>query len=164
MLFNIPVVPLTNLDERDKLPCPLEITPKVGGKCSWTNGNVLEFVPDKPLERATKYHLKVSNIAGLLYPLASTLEDDIITPELSVVTETRAFDPVRGMIVNVSAPIAPNALLESLVLSDAKGAKLEASVVPVKTSDNTESETSFIVTPKTGVFLYATHYGLAIKK
>ncbi len=62
VLFNIPVVPLTNLDERDKLPCPLSITPKVEGKCKWTNGNVLEFIPNKPLEMATKYHLKVSDI------------------------------------------------------------------------------------------------------
>jgi len=30
----------------------------------------LEFIPNKPLELATKYHLKVSDKPGLLYPLA----------------------------------------------------------------------------------------------
>ena len=29
VLFNIPVVPLTTLDNRDKLPCPITITPKL---------------------------------------------------------------------------------------------------------------------------------------
>lgn len=53
---------MTNLDERDMLPCPLTITPKVEGKCKWTAGNILEFVPSKPLESATKYHLSVTNI------------------------------------------------------------------------------------------------------
>lgn len=62
VLFNVPIVPMTNLDERDNLPCPLEIVPKIEGKCQWTNGSVLEFIPTKPFELATKYHMRVSNV------------------------------------------------------------------------------------------------------
>jgi len=29
VFFNIPVVALTNLEEKDQIPCPLEITPKI---------------------------------------------------------------------------------------------------------------------------------------
>jgi hypothetical protein len=29
VFFNMPMVPLTNLDIKDTLPCPLEITPKI---------------------------------------------------------------------------------------------------------------------------------------
>lgn len=164
VLFNVPVVGLTNLDERDKLPCPLEITPKIEGKCKWTNGNVLEFVPARPLELATKYHVRVADIAGLLYPLANTLEDDIITPELSLSTETISFDPVRGMMLNTSAPITADALLVSLILTDSKGVKIDARVEAFKPSDASLSETTFIVTPKNGSFLYTSNYGLSVKK
>ncbi len=50
VIFNTPMVPMTNLEERDKLPCPFTITPKLEGKCIWTNTSVLEFIPTKHLE------------------------------------------------------------------------------------------------------------------
>lgn len=50
VVFNTPMVPMTNLDERDKLPCPLTITPKTPGRCVWTNTSILEFIPSKSLE------------------------------------------------------------------------------------------------------------------
>lgn len=50
VVFNTPMVPLTNLDERDTLPCPLTITPKVEGKCVWTNTSILEYIPTIPLQ------------------------------------------------------------------------------------------------------------------
>lgn len=157
VLFNIPVVALTNLDERDKLPCPLEITPKIAGKCQWTNGNVLEFIPDKPLEPATKYHLKVADVAGLLYPLRGVLENDIITPELSVSTQTGAFDP-RHMIIKTSAPVGADELGKNLTLTDMKsgsGTKIEVQTV---------SETEFLITPKSGSLQYSHNYRVSVTK
>lgn len=167
VLFNIPVVPLAALDERDRLPCPLEIAPKIGGECKWTNGNVLEFVPDKPLEPATVYHLKVSDIPGLLYPLTGVLEGDIITPELTVSVSPDAFDPIRGITLKTSAPVDLNELIKAVTLTDASngsGTKMEAQIQKIKNDDGTESETVFIITPKSGAFLYATSYSLSVKK
>ncbi len=158
------MVSLTNLDARDTLPCPLEITPKIEGKCKWTNGNVLEFVPTQPLELATKYHLKVVNTEGLLYTLSGTLETDIMTPELAIQTETIPFDARAGIPIKTSAPVDGGALLDALTLTNASGAKIEAQITRVKTAEFTQSDTSFIVTPKSGAFLYATSYGLAVKK
>ncbi len=50
VVFNTPMIPLTNLDTRDTLPCPLTITPKVAGKCVWTSTSILEFIPTTPLQ------------------------------------------------------------------------------------------------------------------
>jgi hypothetical protein len=44
------------------------------------------------------------------------------------------------------------------------GTAMQANIVPVKTEDNKESETEFIVTPKSSSFLYASSYKLSIKK
>jgi len=163
VLFNIPMVPLTNLDARDKLPCPLEITPKVEGKCKWTNGNVLEFIPSKPLEMATKYHLKVSDVPGLLYPLINTLEDDIVTPELSVSVASLEFDPKNGIELITTAPVSVSDLLANLTLIKGKDT-MQANIVPVKNKDNRESETHFIVASLSVSFLYSTDYRITIKK
>ncbi len=54
------MVRMTNLTERDKLACPLTITPKVEGKCAWTNTSILEFTPSTFLQGATHYHLEVT--------------------------------------------------------------------------------------------------------
>lgn len=166
VLFNIPVVPLTNLSERDKLPCPLAITPKIEGKCQWTNGNILEFIPNKPLELATKYHLKVSDTLGLLYPLTNTLEDDIITPELSVSTEVNTFDP-HQMIIRTSAPVDLTELAKNLTLTDVKmgtGTNMGVQIENVKYADKTMSEMEFLITSKSGPLLYSHNYGVSVKR
>ena len=50
VVFNAPLVVLTNLDQRDALPCPFTMEPKVAGKCRWITTSILEFTPEKPLE------------------------------------------------------------------------------------------------------------------
>lgn len=92
------------------------------------------------------------------------MEDDIITPELSISADINNFNPVIGMVVDTSAPVEKNELLNILTLKSESGSKIEAQIQGRKNEDKTESETSFIVTPKTGSFLYATTYGLSIKK
>ena len=61
VVFNTPMVPLTNLEERDRLPCPLKLSPMVEGKCVWTNSSILEYIPKNPLQGATHYRLQVAN-------------------------------------------------------------------------------------------------------
>lgn len=163
VLFNVPMVPLTALDERDTLPCPLEITPKIEGKCQWTNGNVLEFIPSKPLELATRYHLKVTNISGLLYPLANTLENDILTPELSASVASLNFDPKNGIKLITTAPVHVSDLLANLVLTKGNDT-METNIIPVKNENTIESETHFIVTSASAPLLYSSDYHITIKK
>lgn len=163
VLFNVPVVAMTNLDERDKLPCPLSITPKIDGKCKWTNGNVLEFVPNKPLDLAAKYHLHVADTAGLFYPLVSPLDAEIMTPDLTVSFSTGGFLPRDGISVVTNAPVDPRLLERSLDLMEGD-LKLEEVITPIQDEHKKDSETRFILTAKNHPFLYATTYSLTTHK
>lgn len=163
VLFNIPVVPLGDLANMDRLPCPLDIAPKIAGKCRWTNGNVLEFTPEKPLQPATKYHLKVASADGLLYPLTSVLEDDIITPPITFSSVSNGFDPKHGISLDSNTPLDPAELQKNIVLTEA-GKPVDAVVTPDQNDKKVVSETRFTVQPKDHPALYATAYALTIKK
>jgi alpha-2-macroglobulin len=55
VLFNRPVVPLTTLGERSKLPNPLRFEPPLEGTAEWLNTSVLVFKPARPLSGGTRY-------------------------------------------------------------------------------------------------------------
>lgn len=92
------------------------------------------------------------------------MEDDIITPELSISADINNFNPVVGMVVSTSAPVKKNEFIDSLSLKSESGNNIEAQIQAMKNEDKTESETSFVITPKSGPFFYATNYGLSVKK
>jgi len=82
VFFNIPMVSLTTLDEKDKLPCPITIEPKLEWKCRWTTSSVLEFIPSNWFLWATKYKINVDNKDWLLYKLSSWSSVEVTTPKL----------------------------------------------------------------------------------
>ncbi len=82
VFFNIPMVPLTNLDTKDKLPCPIVIEPKIEWKCRWTTSSVMEFIPKNWFVWATKYKITVNNDNWLLYKLWQSWTWTIETPNL----------------------------------------------------------------------------------
>lgn len=61
VLFNMPMVALTNLDKRDTYECPLRIEPAITGKCIWTTPQILEFIPEEHFHGATDYTLTVQD-------------------------------------------------------------------------------------------------------
>lgn len=63
VIFNRPVVPLIIVEERDKLPAPLTITPEISGKGEWVSTSVYAFHADKPLKGSTTYAVTIQ--AGL---------------------------------------------------------------------------------------------------
>jgi uncharacterized protein YfaS (alpha-2-macroglobulin family) len=63
VIFNRPVVPLVILEEQDKLPNPLQITPELSGKGEWVNTSMYAFHADKTLKGSTTYSVVVK--AGL---------------------------------------------------------------------------------------------------
>jgi hypothetical protein len=69
VFFSIPQIPLSTLEDKSKIICPITITPKVDGKCSWTTSSVVEFIPRISFAGATKYDYTISNSSGMLYPL-----------------------------------------------------------------------------------------------
>lgn len=119
-IFNIPVVALSSLAEKDQIPCPVKFEPQVDGRCSWISGNVLEYVLEKPLLASSKYRVTVENSTGFLYPMKETFEGEFSTPELSAIVLTGAevptFSPKDGMTLRFNADVDAEILSKKLVL------------------------------------------------
>lgn len=61
IVFNRPIVPITTLDYLEIKKVPVEIYPQTSGKFRWISTNVLQFIPEKRLIRASKYTVEVKN-------------------------------------------------------------------------------------------------------
>lgn len=72
VIFNHPVVPLTIVEEQDKLPQPLKFDPEVKGKGEWVNSSVYVFQPDEILLSGTSYQVSVEK--GLKDTLGNALD------------------------------------------------------------------------------------------
>ena len=59
IIFNRPMVPLTTLDELDKLEIPVEITPETQGRFKWISTRNLQFIPEERLVRSSNYTVTV---------------------------------------------------------------------------------------------------------
>ncbi|MCA1899454.1 MAG: Ig-like domain-containing protein, partial [Chloroflexi bacterium] len=73
VIFNRPVVPLTIVEEQEKLPQPLQFQPEVKGRGEWVNSSVYVFQPDEVLLSGTRYRVSVEK--GLKNTLGEALED-----------------------------------------------------------------------------------------
>ncbi len=104
VFFNIPMVSLSTLWEKEEMPCPLKITPKLEGTCKWTTSSVLEFVPKTSFAGATKYTLEYENVPGLLYTISDTPAATIQTPNLQYFHSSR-FTASEGIAVHFNFPV-----------------------------------------------------------
>lgn len=73
VIFNRPIVPLSILEEQDRLPQPVEITPAVEGKGEWVNSSVYLFEPEGNFKSSTNYQVRVE--AGLEDVVGNRLEE-----------------------------------------------------------------------------------------
>lgn len=55
--FSKPMVSLTQLDHQEK--CPIEITPKIDGKCFWITTSTFQFRPENDFPTWGKYEVKI---------------------------------------------------------------------------------------------------------
>ncbi|MDD2486750.1 MAG: MG2 domain-containing protein [Candidatus Gracilibacteria bacterium] len=155
VLFNIPVVSLTDLSSRDKLPCPLVITPSIEGKCKWTRPNVLEFEPKNHWEGATQYTIKVADVSGLLFPISKPFIEKVKTSELEfIISDT--FSPKDGITISSNFPITSEELQKNMELT------LGSVKIPLKVDNKNDSERIFAVFPANGAFEYSKSYSLKI--
>lgn len=159
VLFNIPLVPLTSLQDKQNLPCPVEITPKIKWKCSWTSGNIIEFIPDSHWEWATEYKIRVNNVDWLLYPLKETKEVTFKTPDLEV-NISNTFSPTKWIWFYTNFPIDKNVIAKKLNLS--KNENNIISQISLKLEEEKWSETRFWLKPAEWNFSYSTTYNLSI--
>lgn len=87
-IFNIPVVPLSTLEEREKLPCPVKFVPEVKGRCTWPSGNVLEYRIDGTLDASTEYGVELALTQEFLFPLEKPFGSKFSTTRIRVMTGT----------------------------------------------------------------------------
>ena len=134
VVFNIPVILQSSLGERDKLPCPIEFTPALKGRCTWPSSNIMEYRLDEPMQAATRYDAKVQLAGtGFLYPMQTAYTGSISTTPLTMMvgqstispdaaTNTKEedatiFSPSRGVLLRFSAPVAKSELKKYLKIS-----------------------------------------------
>lgn len=164
-IFNIPVVALASLSEKDKVPCPVKFEPEVPGRCSWIAGNVLEYVLDKPLAGSAKYAATVSDAKGFLYPMKETFRAEFSTPELRALvdtgSETPKFSPKDGIWIAFSTDVAVSELRSKLVLTEDQGGKTVAAEVAAANGGGGVSN-AFVVTGKDGPLNHSSTYKLRV--
>jgi hypothetical protein len=119
VLFNRPVVPLTTLGERSKLPNPLRFEPPIDGTAEWLNTSVLVFRPARPLSGGTRYTGFVSgdlkDVDGA--PLANEYIWSFTTIAPRVVAINPTSDPALISADRSGVPIEvdPNRILRARV-------------------------------------------------
>ncbi len=165
VFFNIPQISLSSLQDKNNLPCPIAITPKVDGKCSWTTTSVLEFIPKISFAGATKYDYSIIS-SGMNYPLEWTLTGSFVTPNLEVsISDT--FLPKDSIKLTFNYPVSLSEIEKKLSVYSPDLEKKETSnwvkmnviVEPVLLSEN-----QFLIKPKVGAFYYNTQYKIDIEK
>jgi hypothetical protein len=120
-IFNLPVVPLSTLESREKLPCPVVFEPAIKGRCTWPSGNILEYKLDAPLSAATKYTAKIVLGSEFLFPLDKPFESTFsTTPIWRLLSNNEngfySFSSRKGLEVIFSAPVKASDLEKYLQL------------------------------------------------
>jgi len=59
IVFNRPMVPLTNLEYLEAKAVPVEIYPQTEGRFKWISTNILQFIPKERLLRSTNYKVRI---------------------------------------------------------------------------------------------------------
>lgn len=163
-IFNIPVVALASLSEKDKIPCPVKFEPAVPGRCSWIAGNVLEYVLDKPLAGSAKYAVTVSNSSGFLYPMKDEFKTEFSTPELKALVDTGSelprFSPKEGVWVAFSTDVSVKALSEKLELKEDVSGKVVPAVAKAPAGGDVSN--AFVITGKDGPLDHSATYKIRV--
>lgn len=157
VFFNIPMVSLTNLDEKDKLPCPIDIEPKLDWVCKWTTSSVMEYIPKDWFLGATKYKVSVPITSWLLYKLWSGSSVEITTPKLQFYVDEK-FNVKNNIKIRFN--FAPNLdiLKDKLKLSE-WGKKKDFYLTYDKTN-----ESVVVVNIQWGTYKYWQRYTLEFDK
>lgn len=160
VFFSIPMVTMTDLDSRDALPCPIDITPKVDADCKWTTTSVVELIPKKWFAWSTKYDYTISSKSWMVFELEKNITWSFLTPELSLITND-TFVPKKGVELNFNYPVDENELSKKIILKTLSwSSKIE---IKTKIEKIKDSETSFIIKKDNWDFTYDTNYELTVK-
>lgn len=163
VFFSLPMVSLSDLESKDSFSCPLEITPKIDWKCSWTTTSVLEFIPKKSFAWATKYDYKITNSSWMNYKLENDFTWSFTTPELQV-NLNDSFTPKNYINLSFNYPVSLEEITKNLKVftpnSNNLNSKLDEFKIKIESVKNLEN--SFLIKPLTWEFNYDTDYKVKI--
>ncbi len=166
-LFNVPVVALSSLSEKDAVPCPVTFEPALSGRCSWLSGNALEYRLDAPLRFATEYRLRLDS-NGLLYPLETVFSGSFSTPRLALLpnagepSDRVSFRPSEGMPVRFSAEVSKSELEKRLSVFE--GLLKEPAGFKVAGPGGSDVSNVFFVTGKNGPFPHSNDFEIRLSE
>lgn len=131
IFFSLPVVNFSNLSLKDKLPCPIEITPKVSWKCKWTTTSVLEFIPDSHFLWSTKYDVRVINVTWMNFSLEKEYNFSFETPKLTL-NIVDSFLPDNWIDLIFNYPVSLDEVKKNISIENYK----DLIITQVKDSEN----------------------------
>ncbi len=136
-----------------------EIDPKVNGSFSWDEtGQILEFKPDSPFEKETKYRILLKN--GINYDGVATLKDYIFDFETLGKVRVLSFSPTNGAI-NIYPTTSVKVTFDQEV--DHSSAEQHFSIYPNMSGSFKWDGNTMIFTPSSS-FSYETNYTVTVTK
>ncbi|MEF2175972.1 MAG: MG2 domain-containing protein [Candidatus Absconditabacteria bacterium] len=158
ILFNLPLVHITNIEKNEILPCPIKVTPNLNGRCKRTTTNMIEYMPLNGIQGATKYSVQVVPTSGLLYELEGTESIDFSTPKLQIYTGNNV-EIEKGIEIISNFPIDLKQLESKIKLIGGDNKEIPFTISYVE-----KSESKFSIKPKNQNIEYGKEYKLEIDK
>ena len=153
IMFSIPMVALTNKDQQDSLPCPVDIKPALKWTCSRTSTSIVEFTPETYFAWATTYDVTVNNDEGFLYPLQDEYTTTIKTTPLQIFAQD-TFNPFSWIVLQTNFPVDTDSIKKSIRMYDASQQLVKFDITA------NDKQTEFILTNSQWVFWFDTSFSL----
>ncbi len=132
VMFNRPVVPLVSGAQQADLPQPLILDPPVMGQGHWVSTSIYRFVPNMPLDGATRYHASVQagleDVTGGILDRTYSWRFSTLSPSVVATfpeDQTIDFDLTRPMTVTFNMPMDQGTTGAAISLSPATQYALE---------------------------------------
>ncbi len=162
VFFNIPMVPLTSLENKDSYLCPLEITPKIDWTCKWISSSVFEFTPNNWWQWATNYKIDIVDKWWLLYKIWSQASAEIKTTKLDL-SVNKEFSVKDNINLNFNFPVSIESLYTKLNIFEIDKNWNKQKKEYVLYNDNL-NESNVVVSLKWDNYIYDKTYKVEISK
>lgn len=158
ILFNTPLVHITDIEKNEILPCPVKINPDINWRCKRTTTNMIEYIPLNWLQWATKYSVDIVPTSWLLYELQWTETVQFTTPNLQVYSWIN-IDIEKWIEIISNFPIDLKELEWKMKLIE-----WENKIIPYTIEYVEKSQSKFSIKPKNQQIEYWKEYRIEIEK
>lgn len=158
VLFNLPLVHITNIERNEILPCPVKVSPSLNWRCKRTTTNMIEYIPLDWIQWATKYTVEVVPTSWLLYELTWTETIQFATPSLQIYSWIN-MEIEKWIEILSNFPIDLKQLESKVKLIE-----WENKSIPFTINYVEKSESEFSIKPKDQNIEYWKEYRIEIEK